>query len=139
MALSQKTTPVLKTTAAQKMTSIQKANRRQKARARQIRQKEGLDSKDGTPTTADEISEMAKILPCGSEKEATTEKNMMKKKIDEEELSDKVKLNALAKKTEELQGYVNQLQDAVTIGMFQLRDLKNQIAAATAALATIDE
>jgi hypothetical protein len=35
-----------------------------------------------------------------------------------------MKLDTLAKKTEELQGYVNQLQDAVTIGMVQLRDLK---------------
>ncbi|KAI0863772.1 hypothetical protein F4860DRAFT_49889 [Xylaria cubensis] len=134
MALSQKMTPVPKTTPAQKKTS-----RRQKARARQMRQKEGLDSKDGTPTATNEIAEMAKTLLCGSEQEATTEQKMMKEKNDNEELSDKIKLDALAKKTEELQGYVNQLQDAVTIGMFQLRDLKNQIAAATAALATIDE
>lgn len=34
------------------------------------------------------------------------------------------RLEALEEKTKELQGYLNQLQDAVTIGMFQLRDLK---------------
>ncbi|KAI1193114.1 hypothetical protein F5X97DRAFT_328897 [Nemania serpens] len=46
-----------------------------------------------------------------------------------------IKLRTLEKKSEELQGFLNQLQDAVAIGMFQLRDLKNQIATATAALA----
>ncbi|KAK5635499.1 hypothetical protein RRF57_011211 [Xylaria bambusicola] len=40
------------------------------------------------------------------------------------EVTEKMKLEALEKKTEELQGYVNQLQDAVTVSMYQLRDLK---------------
>ncbi|KAI0411506.1 hypothetical protein F5X98DRAFT_380679 [Xylaria grammica] len=53
----------------------------------------------------------------------------------DEELSEQIRLAIMEKKTEELQGYVNQIQDAVTIGMFQLRDLKKQIAIATAALA----
>ncbi|KAI0470304.1 hypothetical protein F4859DRAFT_515830 [Xylaria cf. heliscus] len=71
--------------------------------------------------------------------EETEGQEMMDMKNDDEELSDKVKLDALAKKTQELQGYVNQLQDAVTISMFQLRDLKKQIAAMTTFLATTDE
>ncbi|KAI1117978.1 hypothetical protein F5Y14DRAFT_400697, partial [Nemania sp. NC0429] len=41
------------------------------------------------------------------------------------------KLHKLEKKSEELQGFLNQLQDAVAIGMFQLRELKKQIAATT--------
>ncbi|KAI1740061.1 hypothetical protein F4680DRAFT_465853 [Xylaria scruposa] len=120
MAPSRNTTPVPKTTPAQRMT------RRQKRRARQA------------PIKTTAIAKIAEILVPGSDQEATREQEMMMDNNQEEELSDKIKLDALAKKTEELQGYVNQLQDAVTIGMFQLRDLKNQIASATAALTTID-
>ncbi|KAI1367240.1 hypothetical protein F5Y08DRAFT_336912 [Xylaria arbuscula] len=43
---------------------------------------------------------------------------------------EKIKLKALLEKAGELQGYVNQLQDAVTIAMCQLRDLKNNVIAA---------
>ncbi|KAJ3579414.1 hypothetical protein NPX13_g1163 [Xylaria arbuscula] len=43
---------------------------------------------------------------------------------------EKIKLEALLEKAGELQGYVNQLQDAVTIAMCQLRDLKNNVIAA---------
>ncbi|KAI0555586.1 hypothetical protein F4679DRAFT_578972 [Xylaria curta] len=121
MAPSQSTTPAPKTIPAQK------TRRRQKRKARQ------------GPITTAAIAEIAGRLVSRSEQEADREQEMMKERNDEEELSDKIKLDALAKKTEELQGYINQLQDAVTIGMFQLRDLKNQIAAATAALATTDE
>ncbi|KAI1149555.1 hypothetical protein F4825DRAFT_453310 [Nemania diffusa] len=53
----------------------------------------------------------------------------------EEEPPEMTRLEALEEKTKELQGYLNQLQDAVTIGMFQLRDLKKQVAAEIAALA----
>lgn len=35
-----------------------------------------------------------------------------------------MKLEALLQRADELQGYVNQIQDAVTVGMMQLRDLK---------------
>ncbi|KAI1158385.1 hypothetical protein F5B18DRAFT_656706 [Nemania serpens] len=48
--------------------------------------------------------------------------------------SEKIKLRALKRKSKELQYYLNQLQDAVTIGMFRLRDLKKQVSTATAAL-----
>ncbi|KAI0404823.1 hypothetical protein F4802DRAFT_565609 [Xylaria palmicola] len=54
------------------------------------------------------------------------------------ELSDEIKLNAMAKKAKELEGYLNQMQDAVTIGMYRLRDLQKQVAAATAALGADD-
>ncbi|KAI1183068.1 hypothetical protein F5B17DRAFT_154072 [Nemania serpens] len=53
----------------------------------------------------------------------------------EEPSEEMVKLHALEKKSEELQGFLNQLQDAVAIGMFQLNELKKQIATATEALA----
>ncbi|KAI1747968.1 hypothetical protein F4782DRAFT_534920 [Xylaria castorea] len=131
MVPDQKTTPVSMATSVQKMTSGQKR------RANLKRKKEGLSAEDNSPITTTRV---AKRLVCRSEEEeAAAKQEMMEEKNDDGELSDKIKLSALAKKTEELQGYVNQLQDAVTIGMFQLRDLKKQIAAATTALATTDE
>ncbi|KAI0516857.1 hypothetical protein F5B22DRAFT_646591 [Xylaria bambusicola] len=54
-------------------------------------------------------------------------------------VAEKMGLETLEKKTEELQGYVNQLQDAVTIGMYQLRDLKKKIATAISTLTPADE
>ncbi|RWA08099.1 hypothetical protein EKO27_g7014 [Xylaria grammica] len=52
----------------------------------------------------------------------------------DEELSEQIRLAIMEKKTEELQGYVNQIQDAVTI-VANFPRLKKQIAIATAALA----
>ncbi|KAI0203883.1 hypothetical protein F4808DRAFT_457588 [Astrocystis sublimbata] len=46
-------------------------------------------------------------------------------------VSDLTQLEALAKKADELQGYYNQLQDAVAVGMRQVRDLKATVNSAT--------
>ncbi|KAI8945262.1 hypothetical protein F4801DRAFT_584595 [Xylaria longipes] len=128
-------TPQKKMTPDQKMSPGQKMTQGQKRRARLKRKRESMNAEGDTPITY----AAAKRLLCRSEEEEAAEEQDMMEKDDDEELSDKIKLDALAKKTEELQGYVNQLQDAVTIGMFQLRDLKIQIAAATAALSKPDE
>ncbi|RYC54745.1 hypothetical protein CHU98_g11464 [Xylaria longipes] len=130
-------TPQQKTTPDQKMSPGQKMTQGQKRRARLKRKRESMNAEGDTPITY----AAAKRLLCRSEEEEAAEEQDMMEKDDDEELSqltyevkDKIKLDALAKKTEELQGY-----DAVTIGMFQLRDLKIQIAAANAALSKPDE
>ncbi|KAF2965820.1 hypothetical protein GQX73_g7780 [Xylaria multiplex] len=81
-----------------------------------------------------------KAIPSSAFKEEATQERVTTEKMNiDQEPSEKIRLAVLEKKTEELQGYVNQIQDAVTIGMFQLRDLKKQIAGATAALTSADE
>ncbi|KAI1426554.1 hypothetical protein F5Y12DRAFT_741499 [Xylaria sp. FL1777] len=56
-------------------------------------------------------------------KKAKTKQETMEENIDEEPDEQRKRLEALGKRTLELQGYVNQIQDAVTIGMYRLRDL----------------
>ncbi|KAI1352326.1 hypothetical protein F5Y01DRAFT_313800 [Xylaria sp. FL0043] len=71
-----------------------------------------------------------------SKKQETIKQQMAEEKMVVEELPvvKKMKLDVLEVKIQELQGYVNQLQDAVTIGMYQLRDLKERVNAATSDL-----
>ncbi|KAI3332931.1 hypothetical protein F4824DRAFT_513841 [Ustulina deusta] len=91
-------------------------------------------------TRRNEPTTPVQLQPGSSpQEEATPKQEVVEKMNIDEEPSEKIRLDALEKKTIELQGYVNQIQDAVTIGMYQLRDLKNQIAAATAALKSADK
>ncbi|KAH8156287.1 hypothetical protein CIB48_g11962 [Xylaria polymorpha] len=85
----------------------------------------GIASPANVQQFANENAESAHGLVYRSEG-AMARLEMMAGDTDNEQLSNKIKLDALNKKTEELQGYVNQLQDAVTISMFQLRDLKKR-------------
>ncbi|KAI0533086.1 hypothetical protein GGR58DRAFT_506761 [Xylaria digitata] len=85
------------------------------------------------------MSTLKKAIPLHTAEEEITPGRVTEKINIDQEPSEKIRLAALEKKTEELQGYVNQIQDAVTIGMLQLRDLKKQIADATAALTSVDE
>ncbi|KAI1291162.1 hypothetical protein F5Y03DRAFT_400920 [Xylaria venustula] len=73
-------------------------------------------------------------------KQAISKRGLEDKNIDEAPPGKKrTKLEALEEKAKELQGYLNTLQDAVTIGMYQLRDLKEQIATATTDSESVDE
>ncbi|KAJ8130788.1 hypothetical protein O1611_g2842 [Lasiodiplodia mahajangana] len=70
----------------------------------------------------------------GDEQDSPEHREVAKEDGNNEESLDKIKLEALKEKATELQGYFNQLQDAVTIGMLQAQRLKEEIAVATHAL-----
>ncbi|KAI0447475.1 hypothetical protein F4803DRAFT_574682 [Xylaria telfairii] len=109
-----------------------------KNQKRQARHKRKRESESTERSFANEHAESSQGFAYRYEGPAAGPE-VMQEDTGNEQLSDKIKLDALTKKTEELQGYVNQLQDAVTISMFQLRDLKKQIAAATATLANTNQ
>ncbi|KAI0972798.1 hypothetical protein F4678DRAFT_460359 [Xylaria arbuscula] len=83
------------------------------------------------------VPAIAKGVPY-PKKQEILKRGMEEKNIDEEPPK-KTRLEALEEKTKELQGYLNTLQDAVTIGMNQLRDLKERIATATTDFESVDE
>ncbi|KAJ2997602.1 hypothetical protein NUW58_g613 [Xylaria curta] len=121
--------PVVKTESPVNILSAKKAqkNNARKKRKREREEAVALASKHGLD--AEDMPE--DIMP---ENTKVGEPNRLTY-----ELKNKINLAALTKRTQELEGYVNQIQDAVTIGMYQLRDLKKQVAAATAALETADK
>ncbi|TGJ86290.1 hypothetical protein E0Z10_g2465 [Xylaria hypoxylon] len=126
------------------LTSSQKKHLRKRKRQMEAQQAGTQDEQDRSPQRKVlKLAPMPKPILFKRDKEATPKQGVAEKKdVDEEPSEDEVKeqieLYILEKKTEELQGYVNQIQDAVTIGMFQLRDLKRKITIAKAVLASAD-
>ncbi|KAI0432076.1 hypothetical protein F5Y09DRAFT_340027 [Xylaria sp. FL1042] len=130
------------------LTTRQKKNRARNRKRQAMALDIGFNAQTGDKTPATPVQQVDFHSALGitepdfhTKKQETIEQQMAEERMIDKELPvvKKMRLEVLEMKTEELQGYVNQIQDAVTIGMYQLRDLKKQIAAATADIKSIDK